>query len=281
MTCKWYDEDLWYVITCTALTEADARQALSDVIFDQRRKFNTAHSIPPTNFTFPMSQQFLRDKFGDGAFQLSSGQSVVVVNPVDGCVYKCPLASAAALNLSKAKNALTGLTRTAIPVDLVGRYFKYTMYKPPLSPDEAKAVVVPFVKSIVAAIKELHDHNFAHLDIRLENVCIDHSDAAILIDIDRSEPVNREASRLFVRYSRSTMYQSSSSSWTCGHLDWKQLGLMIEDFMPVEPRHGFLRKLIDLGKFFSSEVKCVLVCPIFVGEYSRTDHDEWNMEISG
>lgn len=155
------------------------------------------------------------------------------------------------------------------------------MYKAPLSPDEAKTIVVPFVKSIVVAIRELQTFGYAHLDIRLENICIDNSDAAILIDIDRSEPVDKEASSFFVKYSRSAMYQSSSSSWTCKQLDWKQLGLMIEGFMPdVEPRHEFLRKLILLGKLFISEVKCVLVCPIFVGEHSNTDHDEWNLDIS-
>lgn len=281
VTCKWLEKDLKYTVTSTALTEEEAMQALIEVHHDQEIKF-TAHHPTLTNFTFPMSKQVLKDQFGEDALQVSSGASVVVVNPVNSKVFKCPLAPAAALNLSTflLTHSLTGIIHTAIPVQSVGRYFQYAIHKPPFSPAEANTCVVPFVKSVVVAIREIHTFGYAHLDIRLENICINNNNDAILIDIDRSEPADKEASVLFVKYSRSEMYQSFSS-WKCKQLDWKQLGLMIEGFMPaVEPRHEFLRKLIHLGKLFISEVKCVLVCPIFVGEYSNTDHDEWNLDIS-
>ena len=70
---------------------------------------------------------------------------------------------------------------------------------------------VPFVKSVVKAIQELHRFNTAHLDIRLENICFN---TAILIDIDRSCSKTDHASHLYLRFSRSEMYKCESDTWT-------------------------------------------------------------------
>lgn len=119
---------------------------------------------------------------------------------------------------------------------------------------------MPFVRSVVEAIKELHSSgNWAHLDIRLDNICFDANNQAILIDIDRSENKTKEVSGLFVRYSRAEMYRCPMSTWTCENLDWKQLGLLIEDVTKSIERHEFIRKLIDCGKYFVCELKCPLL----------------------
>lgn len=60
---------------------------------------------------------------------------------------------------------------------------------------------MPFVRSVVKAIQELHRFNTAHLDIRLENICFNTNNEAILIDIDRSCSKTDRASHLYLRFS--------------------------------------------------------------------------------
>ena len=62
--------------------------------------------------------------------------------------------------------------------------------KPPIQQEQAKQDLLPFVSSVVCALKELHDFGIAHLDIRLETGCCDSNKRAVLIDLDRFEPVN-------------------------------------------------------------------------------------------
>lgn len=142
------------------------------------------------------------------------------------------------------------LTLTAIPIPspstIPAEYYTFKAYRPPLTRPEAKTHIVPFVRTVVRAIQELHRFNTAHLDIRLENICFNANLEAILIDIDRSCTKTRKASHLFWRYSQAEMYRCESDVWTCEHLDWKQLGLLIKTL--TSRHHNFLHKLILCGE---------------------------------
>ena len=111
--------------------------------------------------------------------------------PEEKSVYKVPigfheLSSLLALALSSSK----GLTQSAFPIEhkLVGRkyYFRFNALHQPMHPMEAKINIVMFVKSVVAAVQELHGFGIAHNDIRLDNICFDENRQAVLIDLDRS-----------------------------------------------------------------------------------------------
>ena len=61
---------------------------------------------------------------------------------------------------------------------------------PPLSASEARECLVPFLKSTKEAIDQLHSFDFAHLDIRLPNICFRKNDGevfAVLIDFEHVE----------------------------------------------------------------------------------------------
>lgn len=51
--------------------------------------------------------------------------------------------------------------------------------------EAAKRCLRSVLEKIQIAIDELHKFGFAHLDIRLENVCFDKELNAVLIDLDR------------------------------------------------------------------------------------------------
>ena len=72
------------------------------------------------------------------------------------------------------------------------RYFVYERLHQ-ISPDAAKQCLVELLEGVKTAIDNLHSCNFAHLDVRLPNVClkVEPSDKAtvMLIDLERSQCV--------------------------------------------------------------------------------------------
>ena len=73
------------------------------------------------------------------------------------------------------------------------RYFVYERLHQ-ISPDAAKQCLVELLEGVKSAIDNLHSYNFAHLDVRLPNVClkVDSSDdkaTVMLIDLERSQCV--------------------------------------------------------------------------------------------
>ena len=117
------------------------------------------------------------------------------------------------------------------------------------------------MKSVSDALTELHDKlNLAHLDVRLENICIDSNhERATLIDFDRSRAYNRKTTVLDANTRNcSVMYRepepSSFGTWTLAQLDWRQLGIMIsaiinnrkDTYNTEEPtdEDDFIRKLV-------------------------------------
>ena len=72
------------------------------------------------------------------------------------------------------------------------RYFVYERLHQ-ISPDAAKQCLVELLEGVKSAIDNLHSYNFAHLDVKLPNVClkVEPNDKAtvMLIDLERSQRV--------------------------------------------------------------------------------------------
>lgn len=254
---SWSDELLTYQAKCKQLAEENLDTELHDVIQHVLAQLSGLAAIrSSTCFTIPMTVAFLQTTFAADAFQLCSGASVVVMVPSQRKVYKHPL-QASARDTLRMRVSIGELNFTAVPKSIatpnsLQQYFEYDQYFPPLSISEAKLHIVLFMKDVIAAIHELHGVGIAHLDIRLENICVrrDNDDYhPIFIDIDRSQLKSKRASFLYIKYSRTAMYKCGDSSWTCENLDWKQLGLLISLILDEneESRHDFVKVLINEG----------------------------------
>lgn len=96
---------------------------------------------------------------------------------------------------------------------------------PPLHSAQALPCLGYLLDSVATAIEELHQLEFAHMDIRLDNICFTHENGkvvAVLIDLDHCNEVDsfEGASCAEVMYNFG-VHQVESSCF-----DWRQLGLI-------------------------------------------------------
>lgn len=103
-----------------------------------------------------------------------------------------------------------------------------------LDTSEVKRCLGDFVSQILLAIESLHKCGLAHLDIRLDNICISEDYKPILIDLDRARSTDMW-SHNFV-YPHSVMYKCDGDFMGVQH-DWLQLACIIlwvltEDIQP-------------------------------------------------
>lgn len=78
--------------------------------------------------------------------------------------------------------------------------------------------------SVVGALTELHDHGTSHVDIRLENICFDNDNKAILSDFDRCEPVNEP---VCAKVGQPSLMYPFHANWVYRQWDYVQLGILI------------------------------------------------------
>ena len=205
---------------------------------------------------YPLSSSFLE---ANHVKQLPSGQSIVLVNERDRKLYKYPMLSTEREVLSELESDLSNgristLERSALPLAIryIGsmRYFEFKLYDQPLFEEEARRHKVWFVDEVVKAVNELHDSaHLAHLDIRLENICVDdETNRLILVDLDRSRRSSENVRYVRRLYGTHEMY-NGLNTWTVSELDWKQVGLMIDEKLCLNISHDFVSKLIGEGLF--------------------------------
>ena len=128
----------------------------------------------PTNHVLPISESFIREHFGCTAFQMFSGQSVVIIDEGTKKVYKHCL-STVEMNTSLLllRRELFRKTSRAVFPEEVKQvrqtdFFVYPLLTSLLKPREAKSVAKTYVKLVCEAIEELHTKfKIAHLDVRL------------------------------------------------------------------------------------------------------------------
>ena len=92
----------------------------------------------------------------------------------------------------------------------------------PLNHDEAKECIGDLVDQVVTALKQLHGIRWAHLDVRLPNICFTRNGNVRLIDLDR---VNHKKADL-TEYGKSFFYEIPENGSVID-VDWRQLGLLI------------------------------------------------------
>ena len=191
--------------------------------------------------------------FGSGAEQMPSTTSTLV--KCGHSYYKHPFKANITLlwSLSFTDNPLRITLFPEKKGDLF--FFRYeAVHYDPLTAEDAYKCLREFVQCLHATIKAFHNEGYAHLDIRLENVCFDEHFRPILVDLDRSVLIEDGADS----YESSCMYRSGK---TGNELDYIQLGWLIAWVVePGSDYHGrvclpkkyktdpFLIKLISEGK---------------------------------
>ena len=102
------------------------------------------------------------------------------------------------------------------------------------------------------ALNELHDNGFAHLDVRIPNICFakdyDGKYMVKLIDLDRCKYAKDRTGSSY----EGEMYRAPHG-WTCDQLDWKQLGLLAAEIIlkGKSPEHIVCSSLAKDDTFFN------------------------------
>ena len=162
-----------------------------------------------------------------------------------------------------------------LPVfNLIIPFLQFPAAIPPLSTSEAQVCLVPLLKSTKEAIDQLHGFDFAHLDIRLPNICFRKNEGenvcAVLIDFERVKENVR--SRRIPKYD-SCLYHPLEGRLTLKQCDFMQLGWMAvwilhfdnalagydphkldtawrEGHIPLSTREDpFIKQLVEHGEF--------------------------------
>ena len=109
-------------------------------------------------------------------------------------------------------------------------FLEFPAAHPPLSASEARRCLVALLRSTKEAIDQFHSFNFAHLDIRLPNICFKYDRTrkeafAVLIDFERNK---RNLSTKKIPEYNSCLYRpfNSGVSLTLEQYDFMQLGWM-------------------------------------------------------
>ena len=258
VSVRWSDDDLKFIERRQYLNKDEVPTSMKDALAANKRSFNRKNVMEQENnvLNYPLSSSFLE---ANHVKQIPSGQSIVLVNERDRRLYKYPMLSTervALLNLLMdvyLRKSIPTLERSALPLDqqFIGsmRCFEFKLYDQPLSEEEAQRHKVWFVSEVVKAVNELHDRaKVAHLDIRLENICVDdESNRLILVDLDRSRPIFVIAEDVRGLYVKDEMYwgPAGSHNWPVSMLDWRQVGLMFMKSLLIN--HEFVTKLTEEG----------------------------------
>ena len=192
VTVQWSDEMVKFVEKCRYLEQHEVESALRNAYQHNHQLWARKDPEPSRTLNYPLSTRFLQSR---NLEQIESGQSIVLLDQLNKRVYKYPVdrteqATLYKLYIMRPLGEVTESTRIAFPHSLEDMgtfvdYFVYKMYQPPLSKEDAQNHIVWFVEEAVAAVEELHAQNIAHLDIRLENFCIDcDNNRVMLSDLD-------------------------------------------------------------------------------------------------
>ena len=260
---EWTDSRLAFHVSRSVLPLIGLQDSIVQLIHAEVAKVPAFLAATALTHRLPLTQAYVTETFGAGAYQLNSGESIVIVNRLKREVYKFPLLAEYALRLLELLSMKIPSTQFLLPhtrFPTRQRFFVCRLLKPPLKAQEVKGVLTVYLRSVVAALTELHGHNLAHLDVRLENICFDEANRAVFIDLDRSEQADSSVS-----FKRKSLMYTYFESWTYKQWDWRQLGLLLvrvlqpvssaEEYHTKEPdfrnpslEHAFLRTLYHDGK---------------------------------
>ena len=118
----------------------------------------------------------------------------------------------------------------------IASFYVFPTVSRPLTYREAKACLLPLLEGTKQALEELHRLGFAHLDVRLDNICLKLKNSGmmvVLIDFDFVRDIDTTLEQNSMSYlaKESVMYKipeykEKSVSQPVDKFDWWQLGLM-------------------------------------------------------
>ncbi len=203
--------------------------------------------------SYPATPSYVSEAF-EGGYQIQSGHSVVIVSPQKNSAYKRVMSSKDERSLVHLLHGKHNYNFTEHQIEfprsmlLVGGacFFVYKLFLPPLI--SFTGIEEWYVLQVVKLLTILHGQGLAHLDVRLENICFDETTTSlVLIDLDRSAPVTKQAIGLYLKYPAES-YKCSNKDWTVEQLDWKQCGILFERLFPSLKSHCFITELKEDGK---------------------------------
>ena len=105
-------------------------------------------------------------------------------------------------------------------------WFYYPKIKhSPMIATEAAACVGHFLTELCNALSNLHEKGYAHLDVRLENICFHADETLVLVDLDRctwsSDITNSDTTQT------SCMYLPLDDEIDGTMIDWRQVGCLL------------------------------------------------------
>ena len=159
------------------------------------------------------------DLFGSGALQKPSNSSILV--NCNSTWYKYPISVDERDTLKEFIQVTDNPHKISFRTEKKGRlsFFKYDAVKyDPLTDEEAHRCLKGLMSNLHVAIEAYHSDSWAHVDIRLENVCFNSNFEPVLIDLDRS--INTGFTFACEAYTDSCMY----AFMTGEQLDYLQLG---------------------------------------------------------
>lgn len=113
---------------------------------------------------------------------------------------------------------------------------------------EAGTCLFDFARLVKESLDAFHKMGYAHLDVRLPNICFNTTSngqlIAVLIDLDRAVDSEETSQPLY-----DGKYYSKPFNWTAKKLDWKQLGLTIQG-VTRDATDTFVQTLIENGKLY-------------------------------
>ncbi len=263
---EWSDSAFCFQIKEFAIEQHRVKTAIASCMDNGVQRVNGLQGKSATLFTLPLSKSFIAGTFGEDAHQVDSSRSVVIVNKKEKKVYKKPFCATSLTSFSDVRllseRQSSSVTKFQLPQRIFELdkiyYYVFDMLKGPLSRELARLYVRDLAFSVWLALCEFHSFGYAHLDVRLENICYNDNNEAVLIDLDHAVNVN---DGVWQRVFKSLMYPFNST-FTSKNWDFVQLGLMLiriilptsnyhqdePDFSNPIINHDFLKTLYINGK---------------------------------
>ena len=116
------------------------------------------------------------------------------------------------------------IPQVSYPIDNIGRFFMFPLLRQPLKITEIRKCFSSFAISTVNALEVLHNTGYAHIDVRILNICfhcIQDEWRAVLINLDGT----REREDPFSTDCNSQMYNKMFND--LAKVDWYQFSLLL------------------------------------------------------
>ena len=227
VTVTWKPEQFRFVAELKPIVKENIEGELQGIITSQ---IDTVDIPPSANIPIYFSDILTKDDmmklFGDNSLNdlqfFRAKLSVVCYSRSHDVVFKRSL-----LSRTLAQFCFTCvlekhvLKQVLLPVDKAGKFYKFPLLCGPLSISVIRSCFKSFAQSVHRAISELHNTGYAHMDIRIPNICyglVEDQWEAILIDLDNvtDTPDGNEASVMYnTLFADARMY------------DWRQYAIML------------------------------------------------------